>query len=113
MAYRKYGNKKTVVNGIRFDSTAESERYKELLLMESSGEIKNLELQPKFEIHPKFQHNGKTERAIHYVADFSYIDSSGDKVVEDVKGMETDVFKLKRKLFLKRYGSDYDFRIIS
>ena len=113
MTYRKYGNRKTVVDGIEFDSKAEAERYEELRLMEKAGKIKDLILQPEFLLQDKFKHKGKTERAVKYIADFKYFDvSRGVYVVEDVKGVETEAFKIKRKLFLKRYGGEYDFEIV-
>lgn len=113
MSYRKYGNKKTVVDGIEFDSKIEAIRYKELKLQEKLGMISDLELQPEFLLQEKFRAYGKTEREIKYIADFKYFDKCRKRVVvEDVKGVETAVFKLKRKLFLKRYGNDYDFKII-
>lgn len=104
----KYGNKKTVVDGITFDSIKESERY---FFLKHDKNIRNLKLQPKFELHEAFevdtlQSDGtikKTrERAICYVADFEY-DEGDWHVVEDVKGWKTQVYKLKRKLFIKKY----------
>lgn len=53
---------------------------------------------------------GKTFRKIEYVADFQY-EQDGKIIVEDVKGMETDVFKLKKKLFEYKY-KDLELRII-
>lgn len=106
----KYRNKKTVIDGIRFDSKREAERYSELKLMEKANMISGLQLQPVFELQAKFKHNGKTERAITYIADFQYV-QNGKTVVEDVKGMKTDVFNIKRKMFLYKYP-DIDFRII-
>lgn len=85
-------------------------RYKELRLLERVGEISNLELQPRFLLQDKFKKNGKTYRKIEYVADFKYIEN-GKKIVEDVKGMQTDVFKLKHKIFEKVYP-DLELRII-
>ncbi len=109
MAYRrynKYGNKKVIVDGIKFDSEAESLRYKELKIMEHQGLIAQLVLQPEFELLPKFKNcAGKTVQAIRYKADFKYWDVLNKKyVVEDVKGMKTDVYKLKKKMFEYRYG---------
>ncbi len=113
MAYRKYGNRKTVIDGIKFDSKAEAERYKELKILEKAGLIKKLILQPEFLLQDKFKYNGKTERAVKYIADFKYFDvAKGVYVVEDVKGVETEAFKIKRKLFLKLYGDNYDFEIV-
>lgn len=100
----KYGNIKTVVDGIKFDSKAEAERYAELRLLERAGIISELKLQPKFQLIPTFVKNGKTFRGINYIADFMYTEN-GRKVVEDVKGCRTEVYKLKRKLF-EYYYSD-------
>lgn len=98
MRYSKYHSKTVEVQGIRFDSKKEANRYLELKLKERAGEIQNLELQPEFELQPKFRKNGVTFRAIKYRADFKYTDH-GKTVIEDVKGMKTDVYKIKRKLF--------------
>lgn len=101
--FNKYKNKKIVIDGIIFDSQAEGKRYQELKLLLKNGDIKDLELQPRFILQDKFKKNGKTYRKIEYVADFQYIDKNGKTIVEDVKGMETDVFKLKHKLFEYNY----------
>lgn len=107
----KYHAKKTAVDGITFDSRKEAERYKELKALELVGKIDMLELQPRFELQESFKHKGKTIRKIEYVADFVYRDlSTYELIVEDVKGVKTDVYKLKKKLFLKRYGNEYKFK---
>lgn len=96
----KYRSKKIVIDGISFDSKREGNRYCELKLLEKAGKIKDLELQHQFELQPSFKKNGKTIRAITYVADFTYFDLEKNKnIVEDVKGFKTDVYMLKRKLF--------------
>ncbi|MTI49471.1 MAG: DUF1064 domain-containing protein [Firmicutes bacterium] len=106
MTYNKFRAKKTTVDGITFDSKKEANRYCELKLLLKANEIKDLELQPKFVLQDKFKKNGKTHRAISYVADFRYIDcTTGETVVEDVKGMETKVFKIKKKLFEYKYSN--------
>lgn len=110
MSYRKYSNRKTVVDGITFDSKAEAKRYKELVTLEKLGAITDLELQPEFLLQEKFKIAGKTEREIKYIADFKYFDKSKNKmVVEDVKGCRTEVFNVKRKIFLYRYGEQFEF----
>lgn len=106
----KYRNKKVIVDGKKFDSKKEGDRYKELRLLERAGEISDLELQPRFLLQDKFKKNGKAYRKIEYVADFKYIEN-GKTIVEDVKGMQTDVFKLKHKIFEKTYP-DLELRII-
>lgn len=105
----KYNAKKTVVGGITFDSMKEARRYKELKLLEKAGEISHLQLQPKFRLLDGFKYNGETIRPINYFADFNYIDAEGNEVVEDVKGKKTDVYNIKKKLFLNKYGERYLF----
>lgn len=98
----KYKNRKFTVNGISWDSEAEYRRYKILQLMERAGEISNLERQVPFELIPKTD----KYRATKYIADFVYTDKDGQRVIEDVKGVMTEEFKLKRKLFYHVYGTD-------
>lgn len=107
----KYNNKKTIVDNIKFDSKAEANRYIELKMLEKARKISDLELQPKFILQEKYINNkGEKIRAITYKADFCYLE--GNKiVVEDVKGVETKEFKIKRKLFENKYR-DIDFRIV-
>lgn len=107
----KYNNKKTIVDNIKFDSKAEANRYIELKMLEKARKISDLELQPKFILQEKYINNkGEKIRAITYKADFCYLE--GNKiVVEDVKGVETKEFKIKKKLFENKYR-DIDFRLI-
>ncbi|NHZ87177.1 MAG: DUF1064 domain-containing protein [Planctomycetia bacterium] len=97
----KYNNVKTVVNGHTFASKKEAHRYWELTLLEKQGDIFDLKLQPRFELQPQFEKNGKKYRAIEYRADFCYYEREGKYLtVEDVKGYRKDkVFLLKQKLF--------------
>jgi len=104
MRRHKYNAKKTIVDGITFDSKREAARYQELKLLERAGEIRNLKLQPRYVLQDSFRKNGVTHRAITYVADFEYIDNQTNTVVvEDVKGKKTAVYNLKKKLFEKKY----------
>jgi len=91
----KYHNTKT--NG--FDSKAEAKRGFELELLERAGKIENLRRQVSFELIPK--QDG--ERAVTYKADFTYW-QDGKLICEDVKGVRTPVFILKRKLMLWVHG---------
>ena len=105
--YRKYHNKKTFIDGIKFDSKLEAERYAQLKILERAGVIRALELQPEYELIPSFRKNGKTWRKTVYKADFRYILADGDRIIiEDIKGYTaviTDVFRLKQKLFEYKY----------
>lgn len=105
----KYHARKVAIDGHIFDSKAEADRYCELKLLEKAHIIHGLEIHPSFILQEHFKHEGVWERAITYEADFKYTES-GRVIVEDVKGMKTDVYKIKRKLFLKRYGADVVFK---
>lgn len=101
----KYGNKRTVKDGLTFDSKKEAKRYGELSVMLAAGLIKDLQLQVKYQLLPNQKDAaGKVaERAITYVADFTYT-IDGDLIVEDAKGMRTDVYKIKKKLMRYFHG---------
>jgi hypothetical protein len=106
----KFNNRKTVVNGITFDSKKEAARYAALLELEKAGKISDLEMQKKYELIPSQRINGKVvERAISYIADFVYTEN-GETVVEDVKGYRNPQaagyakFVIKRKLMLYIHG---------
>lgn len=104
----KYHNKKVEYDGIKFDSVKEKNRYIGLKQLERLGVIQNLQRQVKYELQPSFKLNGKTIRSITYIADFVYI-QDGVEVIEDVKGskyMETEAFKIKKKMFEYKYGKE-------
>ena len=100
MMMNKYGAKKVVIGGEVFDSKKEFYRWSDLKLLERAGKISNLKRQVKYELIPK--QDG--ERACTYVADFVYIDSDGNTVVEDTKGVRTDAYRIKKKLMLWVHG---------
>lgn len=101
----KYGNRKIHTKDGIFDSLKEFRRWEELKLLERAGEIGNLHRQTPFGLIPPQQVNGKTvERGVKYIADFTYITKDGRFVVEDTKGVKTDVYKIKRKLMLQVHG---------
>lgn len=98
----KYGNKKIVYNGIKFDSRKEMNRYIELKLLQRAGKISELQLQVPFTLLEA----GNGERGVKYIADFVYIDADGNKIVEDVKSEATkkkEAYILKRKWFKSIY----------
>ena len=108
----KYRSTKVQINGHTFDSVKEGNRYLELRLLEQAGEIEDLELQPEFVLQEGFIDRTRLcHRPIIYRADFQYREKNGGVVVEDVKGMKTEVYRLKKKMLLKRY-KDLDFREI-
>lgn len=107
----KYNNIKTEIDGIKFDSKGEANRYCELKLLVRAKLITELELQPKFTLQPTFKKNGKTHRSITYKADFIYIFEKGNVIIEDFKGFETAVFKIKRKMFEHEFP-ELDLKIV-
>lgn len=111
MAKTKYKNKKVVVDGIEFDSKIEARYYEHLKLLKTQGIVKDFELQPKFTLLESFKKNGKTYRAITYNADFKVEYVDGHIEVIDVKGMVTQQFELRRKLFEYRYP--YELKLIT
>jgi hypothetical protein len=90
----KYGNIKTEVDGIKFDSKREAKRYTELKQMADDGDITDLKLQVRFKLS-----------VCTYIADFAYYRGSYF-IIEDVKGMLTDVYKLKKKMMKHELGID-------
>ena len=101
----KYNNKKTEIDGIVFDSRKEAARWHELRLMERAGMISDLQRQVVFSLIPTLKDDkGRVlERAVKYIADFAYI-QDGVAVVEDVKGLRTREYVLKRKMMLYFHG---------
>ncbi len=107
----KYRSKPITLDGIRFASLKEAERYQHLKFLERAGEIRDLKIHPKFPLtcdgkplvlRSERYPNG---RKVNYYADFEYIDcETGARVIEDVKGMDTQLSKLKRSIVEANYG---------
>lgn len=120
--------KPVTVDGHRFPSTAEAHRYNELKLMMKAGIVKEIELQPEFELQPAYRKCCGRRHLIHpaegysgpnicsvchqkmpairarvYRADFRVTYMDGHQEIEDVKGMETEMFRFKRDLFEFQY----------
>lgn len=87
----KYGNVRTTVDGISFHSRKEAARYIELKLLQRAKKIKDLKLQPSFNLHVN------DVLICRYIADFQYRENGKD-VIEDVKGVRTSSYIIKRKL---------------
>ena len=118
MKKSKFKNEKEIriVNGklFYFDSKKEARRYDELYLLLKAKKIHDLILQPEFIICESLTYkNWKKSTARKYIADFSYFEKGNLKqIVEDVKGFRTDMYILKRHLFLYKFGNEIDFREI-
>ena len=101
----KYRNNPIIIDGIRFDSTKEGHRWCELQTLQKAGVISDLQRQVKFELQPAFYFQGKKIRPIQYIADFVYNEGK-EQIVEDVKGVKTQEYKLKKKMMQYIYGID-------
>lgn len=100
----KYGNKKTKVNGETFDSKKELKDWRQLQMLEKSGEICCLERQKEFVLIPTIRTNVETLRKTVYRADFFYYDTRSERwTIQDSKGFPTPEYKLKKKLMLWLY----------
>lgn len=110
LGYGKYhvaSPDRRTMDNIVFASKMEMDRYMQLKLLLKAGKIKDLQLQPRFELLAPFERNGKHYQAITYVGDFAYHDCETRKrVVEDVKGVETPLFLIKQKLFHFRHNME-------
>lgn len=87
----KFGAVATFVDGVRFDSKIEARRWEDLRIMECAGEISNLRRQVRFALDVGMTTIG------HYVADFVYHRKDGQRIIEDVKGHQTEIFKRSAK----------------
>ena len=105
--YSKYNAKKVEIDGIKFDSKAEGEYYLHLKQQVTERQILGFERQKRMLLQEGFSVEGVKGkiRPIFYVVDFIVTENDGTLTYVDVKGMETDVFKLKKKLFMKRYNT--------
>lgn len=101
-AAHKYNARKKVVDGITFDSSGEARAFALLKLWEQAGVIQNLERQVRYVLMASWHDGSKTIRAMEYWPDFRFI-RDGRTVVVDFKGMKTEAYKLKAKLFRARY----------
>lgn len=96
---RKYGNKPVTLDGIRFHSSREAQRYATLKLLVRSGDYRDLKLQPRYPLMVGSVKIGE------YRGDFEYVDTATEETItEDVKGFATDLFKWKQKHFEAQYG---------
>jgi len=94
--------KSITVDGFRFDSLAEAKRYGELKLLERNGDISGLK------VHPVFPVEIAGRPICKVILDFRYEDKNGDEVFEDVKGKDTALSRLKRKMVEAVYNIDVE-----
>ena len=99
----KYGNRRVEIDGHTFDSKAEARYYSQLKLRKRAKEIKSFELQPRFRLQEGFNKDGNRYSPIDYVADFKIYHNDGSVEIVDVKGHKTQVFRIKQKMFEKKF----------
>lgn len=123
----KYSNKKIMIDNIQFDSKLEAEYYVHLKKLKEEMKIKGFELQPEYKLldayivvknniylegtkeYKKYKNSklkDRDVREVNYIADFLIYNNDGTKTVVDVKGQETEVFKIKRKMFDIKYPNE-------
>lgn len=103
---------KKELDGIIFDSTTEANYYEYLKEELAKGNIVSFELQPEYLLQEGFKKNGKIIRPIKYIGDFLITDNTGYTYVVDVKGFQTDDFKIKHKMFDYKYP-ELELRLIA
>lgn len=98
----KFGNVPTTLDGRRFDSRLEADRYAELKILQRAGRISELICQPEFPIAI----NGHV--ICKYIADFEYTDENGRRIIEDCKSKPTmtPLYRLKKRLMSVVLGLD-------
>lgn len=114
MTRNKYNAKRTTIDGIRFDSQAEGNRYLVLKSRQQAGEISDLKCHPRFRLIDGQDHNGKHYYPANYKADFQY-QEGGKTIVEDVKSKatKTTAFMLRLKIWLTLHDeNEWEFRIV-
>ena len=102
----KYGAKRTTVDGISFHSEAEAARWVALRTLERAGLIRTLQRQVRYRLNAVHVTTKAMTPIGNYVADFTYVDAStGETIVEDVKGMATlPLAKWKQKHLMAEHG---------
>lgn len=105
--HQKYGSKVASADGHKFHSRKEAKRYGELVLLQRLGKIAGLRMQVPFGLYAGTITSPKAEAiaVAKYIADFVYITvPGGERVIEDVKGFRTPLYKLKKKFVETCHG---------
>lgn len=111
MEFRKYHNKKVIIDGKKFDSEKEGNYYLKLKMLEKAGKIRDLRLQVPFVLLETFKVDDRTYRKTKYLADFTYFDDKDKLHVVDVKSEATrkdKTYQLKKKLLAWKYGIEIE-----
>lgn len=100
---QKYCARKVEIDGHTFASKMEGDFYLHLKARQAAGDVEHIVLQPSFTLQAGFKKHGKSFRPITYIADFGVVYADGRRIIYDVKGMPTSVFKLKQKLYSRLF----------
>ena len=92
----KYGNRRTLYEGVMFDSQKEASRAVELDMLKRAGEVICWTPHVVFPL----------SKGVSYEADFVIVYADLHVEVEDVKGVRTKEYRIKKKLFAERYGRE-------
>lgn len=103
----KFGARKTVVDGIKFDSGREAKRWAELQILQRAGRISKLERQVTYILAPSVKIAGekRARPALRLKADFRYIED-GQTIVDDAKGYSDTAFRIRQHLMKSVHGID-------
>lgn len=99
----KYGNVKTTVDGIVFDSLLEASHYRILKGLVEKGYVTRFDRQEKIILIKGFKRRNETHRAVTMLPDFTVYMPCGAKVYLESKGIETPDYKIKKKLLYHLY----------
>lgn len=99
----KYRNQKCELNGDKYRSKREMRRHQLLLQMQTSGLISGLRREVPYVLAPAVRIDRRLKPALRFYADFCY-EADGETVVEDCKGVRTQVFNVKRHLMATVHG---------
>lgn len=99
----KYGNCKIAIDGYTFDSKLEANYYSQLKILQRAKEIVSFNIQPVFELLEGYKKGKKKIKPITYIADFHVFYADGHEEIIDCKGMKTEVYRIKKKLFEYKY----------
>lgn len=105
----KFGAKKVIIDGIKFDSIKEGRYYQLLVALKKAkneaDRVIKIELQPKFRYEIEYKANGNVyKKRAFYKADFKVIYADCRIEIIDVKGYKTDIYKQKKKIIEALYN---------
>lgn len=106
MTRSKYGAKPCQIGTEKYRSQKEAARHQWLLSMQKAGQITDLKREVAFLLAPgvKIEGENRARPAVRYFADFVYFTPDGRRIVEDAKGFQTPLYRLKKHLMATVFG---------